>query len=311
LGLVVLAAVPSSTGATELPGFQTSLWFDEQVDEQRFEPDSEANDGAAISAAATPTPLVIPSRPPTAVGGAEFMATLSSLDLVAREASIVKAITSGNLPQHLRTLQTIRVSVDSADGLTREVIYRVMPDYLSVGHDDDFVRIPMTPQSAQTIADQFGCTLPTCRMVDQIYQQAAVKLAPRPLTANPQTPGTFVKHNSIIGQQQAAAPLGQLVAGIKKDLVISNRLAERPRRVALFGWHRRNGQPIQPLSIVHVDTYVDYSHGVRLIQRELLVDGKAMTFAALLQDENLSALVSDEGVILQPRYGPRAAGVID
>ena len=42
----------------------------------------------------------------------------------------------------------------------------VMPDYLAVGSDDDFVRMPMRPQTAQQIADAFGCVLPTRKIVD-------------------------------------------------------------------------------------------------------------------------------------------------
>ena len=55
---------------------------------------------------------------------------------------------------------------------------------------------------------------------------------------------------------------------------MTNRLggeAEPGRDLRLAQARRK---PIQPLTIVHRDTYVDYSHGVRLIRRTVMVDGK-------------------------------------
>ena len=56
--------------------------------------------------------------------------------------------------------------------------------------------------------------------------------------------------------------------------MVTNRLDEKPNRVAIYGWHKLDGKPIQPLTIVHVNWYVDYSHGVRLMKRTVMVDGK-------------------------------------
>jgi hypothetical protein len=56
------------------------------------------------------------------------------------------------------------------------------------------------------------------------------------------------------------------------------------------------------LSIVHVDWYVDYSHGIRPVGRMMRVDGREMSYEDLLRDPRLSALVSDEGVIERSRY---------
>jgi hypothetical protein len=79
--------------------------------------------------------------------------------------------------------------------------------------------------------------------------------------------------------------------------VLTNRLKEKPSRVAIYGWHYPDGQPIQPLYVGHVDWYVDYSHGIRLVSQEMIVDGRPMRFSDVLRDMELSALVSDEGPI--------------
>jgi hypothetical protein len=87
------------------------------------------------------------------------------------------------------------------------------------------------------------------------------------------------------------------VSGIKKDVVLSNRLDERPNRVAIYGWHKLDGKPIQPLNVSHVSWYVDYSHGVRLIKRGIEIDGKPRDLKLVLFSEKWSPLLSDEGPI--------------
>lgn len=144
--------------------------------------------------------------------------------------------------------------------------------------------------------------MPTCKIVDAVYRSAAVKLEPKPLTENRESPLTFLRHNSLIEEQRAGRKLGELVAGIKKDIVVSNRLAEKPNRVAIYGWHKTDGQVIQPLTIVHVQHYVDYSHGVRFMRRVVLVDEKPWDVRQVLCSTNLCDLLSDEGLLTHPAY---------
>lgn len=92
----------------------------------------------------------------------------------------------------------------------------------------------------------------------------------------------------------AGAPV-VLIAGHKKDVVVSKRLVQRPDRVAIYGWHRPDGRPIQPLSLVHEASYADYSHGIRWIHGTMFVDGVERPFADVARDPELAALVSDEG----------------
>ncbi|HCL31999.1 MAG TPA: hypothetical protein DIC52_26690 [Candidatus Latescibacteria bacterium] len=86
--------------------------------------------------------------------------------------------------------------------------------------------------------------------------------------------GYFLHHQRLVQAQldsvdggggQAQVAGGVLLAGHKKDLVLMRKLATRPNRVAIYGWHQLSGEPIQPVSTVHVAEYADYSHGVRLI----------------------------------------------
>lgn len=244
----------------------------------------------------------IPKRPADAVGGTEFFKALDALTPTAREEAIAKEALRGNVPEFLRTFQKVTVKAKDASGREHTAVFEVMPDYLAVGSDSDFVRVPVTPQTAARIADAFGCALPTREVVDEVYRAATVKLEPKPMTADRELPATFLRHNALIEEQRSGKKLGELVAGIKKDVVVSNRLAEKPGRVAIYGWHQRDGKPIQPLTIVHGEKYVDYSHGVRLMKRTVLVDGKPRDVRHALYSADGHALLSDEGPVTRPAY---------
>ncbi len=243
----------------------------------------------------------IPQRPATAIGGAAFIASLSGLDRAAREAAVLRELRTGNIPSFLRPLVSVTVTTDW-DGKEHTAVYDVMPDYLAIGSDGDFVRMPMDPHTAQAFCDESGMALPTRKMTNDIWAQAAVRLIPQPLTKDRESPATFLQSQRLIEEQATGIPRGAIWAGIKKDIVVTNRLQERPHRLAIFGWHYPSGEPIQPLTTVHVDWYVDYSHGVRPVRRTVRVDGREMDYEAVLRDPKLSALLSDEGPIARPRY---------
>jgi len=231
------------------------------------------------------------------VGGSVFLKSIEALQRDQQEEAIVRQVTGGNIPSFLRPSKAIRVTAKDAGGTEHHGIYYVMPDYLAVGSDEDFVRIPLTPLPAQKIADQLGCVLTTRKMADDIYRAAEVKLEPRPMTERREDVATFYEHHKIIEAQRVASgkAAGALVAGIKKDVVVSNRLKERPGRVAIYGWHKLDGTPIQPLTIVHGSEYVDYSHGVRLMGRAVVADGTVRDAREVLKSGALNGLLSDEG----------------
>jgi hypothetical protein len=240
--------------------------------------------------------------PPGKIPGGMIMKELAGMTREQWETVLIDEIKAGNVPAFSGTFVTVRLSGIDAKGKFHTASYQVAPDYLAVGTDTGFVRVPLTPMAAQPLADFLGCSLPTRKMVDQIYRQADVKIAPKPLTENREALATFVQHNEIIEGQRVGRRLGALVGGIKKDVVITNLLPQRAHRVAIYGWHQLNGVPIQPLTTVHVDWYVDYSHGVRLVKRAMIVDGEPRDLWDVLKDRELCFLVSDEGPIAVPHY---------
>jgi hypothetical protein len=244
----------------------------------------------------------IPRRPGGAAAGRAVLAGLAQAGGTTRDAALVRAVEGGNIPDHLRSLVPVAMTGTMPDGRRASVTLCVMPDYLAVGSDADFVRIPLGLPAANRLAERFDMVLPTARMVDAIHAQAQVRLAPSPMTPGAQmaSTGYLLTHNATVEAQRRAtgAALGHLVSGHKKDLVLSNRLTRVAGRVAIYGWHRANGRPIQPLSTVHGASYADYSHGVRLVSRTAFVNGRAVDLLDLLADRRYAAILSgDEGPI--------------
>ena len=175
----------------------------------------------------------------------------------------------------------------------------MLPDYLALGSDADFVFVPLGLRAALDIAGHFGFSLPTPKLVDAIYEQSVVKLVPLPLAAGDGMRSTayFVYHSELINRERTAqdAALGELTSGDKKDLVLTNLLWQVPGHVAIYGWHRAVNQPIQPLSTVHGARYADYSHGVRLVSDHVYVNDATRSLQEVLAEPTLARLLTREG----------------
>lgn len=245
----------------------------------------------------------IPERNGSAISGSQFITKIGAMNVQSREAAILSEALNGNIPSFLRRFRPVRLSLKRPGKPQVEATIWVMPDYLAVGSDNNFVRVPMNPVTAQKIADRYGCMLPTTKIVDAIYSQADVKLQPKPMQAGSDMVSTtyFWRHNLTIDSQLKSFKAGQLIAGHKKDVVLTNKLRVQPTRVAIYGWHTLNGRPIQPLSLVHGYRYADYSHGIRMISNYMHVDGKAMMLPEILKDPAYAGLLSDEGTLAAPR----------
>lgn len=252
----------------------------------------------------SPGNSLIPTRDPGSVTGSAWIQANLDLGGEVRENNILQEFLHGNIPDFLRNF----VGVTASDG-TNSITYMVMPDVLCIGSNDDYVRMPMNPHTAQAIADKFDCTLPTKKMVDTIWSQAVNKVAPLPW--GPPFDGDMLKtyrvgvHNGRIQAQLAGLDATALISGHKKDVVLTNRLypGNPNKRVAIYGWIQLNGQAIQGLNPVsHEDTYEDYSHGLRMVANDCMVNGTSRRIQDVFADPSLSTLVSEEGVLKFTRY---------
>ncbi|HVZ24923.1 MAG TPA: hypothetical protein VG842_02655 [Sediminibacterium sp.] len=227
-------------------------------------------------------------------GGTAFYHQVAAAKWRERDSLAVLQIEAGNIPDRLRRFQAVHSSYTDSSGKTYHATFYVARDYLSLGTNADWARIPMTPMAAQSIADSFHCFLPTRKMVDLVYEQSRVKLEPVPMYAYRDSSVTMWQHHLIVEGQRKGRK--GLIAGIKKDVVISGKLKRdsRPNREAIYGWHQLDGKPIQPLYTGHVNWWVDYSHGIRLVYRKIRVNHRWMDYTTLLHDPILQKLICDE-----------------
>jgi len=243
----------------------------------------------------------IPARAGQDLTGSQFVKYVSKMNPQEREQAIRDEVLKGNFPDFLRKLVPVELHCELPSGTNLTATIFVTPDYLAIGSNADFLRIPMNLHTAAAVADRFGFVLPTRKMVDAIYLQSRYHLVPQPLPASPQMRSTayYWTHNQMVQDQAHAlgVRLGELVSGDKKDVVMTNRLAAKIGRIAIYGWHRGPGQPIQPLSTVHGANYADYSHGIRLISEMALIDGKLRSVYDILRDSSTAKVLSDEGPI--------------
>ena len=275
-------------------------------------------------ASAVAQTLNVPPRPAGAMTGRQFTNVIASTPSPSssfsdRENWIFYQVINGNVPNWMRTLKPINASYSG-----HTATYYVAPDYLAIGSDQDYFLMPTTPLLAQRLGERLGCTLPTRKMVGAIWTNAAVKLAPQ--TFNPGAPDFYdILSLEVFGGENVAVrskrdlqtnsqPFGALVGGDKKDVIISSLIYSNltggvPKPVVIYGWHQLSpyGVPIQGAVNVHEESYADYSHGTRLVQMNLTVDGGANTVTNVLTSATLAGLLSDETIspsftIPLPRY---------
>lgn len=241
----------------------------------------------------------IPARPKNARDIRAVLASVENLEGTERDRKLEQEVLAGNIPGFLRKLVPVQISGKTRDGRNTDIVVCVTPDYVAAGSERDFVRLPFGLKSAMRIADRFEMELPTTRMVDLIFASAELHLAPSPMKPgnSMRTTNYFRMHNDKVERQrrQAGAKDGMLVAGQKKDVVLTEELFNNQGRVAIYGWHKSNGNPIQPLSTVHGAAYADYSHGLRLVSRTAYLNGQPTSLRDLMRNPVYAEFLNKEG----------------
>lgn len=247
---------------------------------------------------------LIPNKPNNSCSGSQFIKNNMNLVGPQRESNILNEFLLGNIPDFLRNFTAITVTYKN-----NTITYLTMNDYLSIGNNNDYVRMPMNPLTAQKIADKYDCSLPTRKIVNDIWKNSINKVQPLPwgppYDKSMMDTSRIYIHNNRIQQQLLNKDYSALLSGHKKDVVLSNKLSPNNpnKRVCIYGWIQLNGSAIQNLNpISHEDTYADYSHGIRLIANDVIVNNNIMRLLDVFSDPILSNLVSDEGPLTFTRY---------
>ena len=199
------------------------------------------------------------------------------------------------------------------------LVYRVAPDFFSVGTDQDFAIAPMTPMGAQAIANLYAAILPSRKMVRDIFAVANKTLPLSDVKASPyniplnqiETPAAIAAARTRDRTQYSAPPAGGIIDGHRKDIVVGPNLDGS--RVAIYGGQGGNvdGHFWQPYSTIHSSSYADYSHGTRLVAMDATLDGQPANLVTIFTDPQLSTLVSDQGTFAPffPNVGSGAPAI--
>jgi hypothetical protein len=238
--------------------------------------------------------LNLPDRNDHMLNGAEIGKALLNSIGDQRDIAFGEQVLSGNIPSAVRNFATIRVN--EGENILE---YYVSGDVLSVGADDNYLRISMGGKTAKALLDKMNCMMPTKKMCDQIFQAADVKITPRPMGASSAMSSTqvLINHNMAINSQVVGRPF-TLLTGHKKDTCIAKSLLTNRSRIAIYGWFYPNGKAIQgpqPNSTSHSINYQDYSSSIRLVSRSALFNGQQIDLFSLLNDSDKAYMISEEG----------------
>lgn len=288
-------------------------------------------------------PLCIPPRQSGALAGSAVMAKngvagekepKSGPSWKAREDGICEEIVAGNIPSFLRTLKKVSLKLKDRKGSEHDVDLFVMPDYLAVGSDADFVTVPLDGVTAQRVADAFGCVLPTAKIVWEVHGKADVRLTVRPrpyaAIANKDPGVSKADHAKFDGKDQdstwayveydremrdairqkladAGMTRAALVSGYRKDVITTKALEQDASKLCFFGgwlkWTNKQGEKREilqgreggyPQQGPHHARYADYSHGVRLVSSRVVIDGKDHSIATVMADPVLGPMLAHE-----------------
>ena len=242
----------------------------------------------------------------------EFLASIPDAYSRNRQHLFVSAVSEGNyVPIEWRPIR-----LPAPDGRVLEIY--VAADALMLGEPDDFVRINVSHQDAQLVADVLDCRLPTTKISDLVHQHAGLIAAPH--TSNPDGGMDSTSRMKWHSAQVSAsigpvAILSPLVSTVGKDWVLTNGFLQYPTMGANYGWHCKASQfhshagiPIlQPLGFAHNLYHTDYSQTLRLVSKVVSVsDGNGSAelgeLDTVLQDPVLSSLISYEGPLRVLRH---------
>jgi hypothetical protein len=242
----------------------------------------------------------------SAVPATELVKQLPNEPGEARERMIRDFALRGDVPKFVQSWVAVPVMHNDVSGE-----FYCSPDFLSIGNDDDFLRVRINGVTAELIGEVAHAMLPTRMMVNAIYSHAmklaAIPWGP-PYDHSMMRTERWEEQDTKIDKQagEKGYELGQLWAGHLKNVVVGSGLAKsRGSNIGIYGWFDKSGQAIQGPNVqwgAHEWTYTDYSQGIRFIHKEMLVGGVLVPVKEVLQDPDLAPLISDEGTVPHCSY---------
>jgi len=190
----------------------------------------------------------------------------------------------------------------------KSIKLNVLKDALKV----DGVRVNVSAEFEQKIADVFNASLLTAHIADLMFINAVHRIEPCPMTIS-STVTSMIKHSELVDKRIGGSPAG-LVAPVGKHWILDKKLDLNPKKACNYGWHfvgsnfrgikgypvaskqnSINGKVvsvIQPNACAHDMKHVDYSQICQLVSQVCWIDGVVHRFSDVAQDPLLSNLVT-------------------
>jgi len=248
--------------------------------------------------------------------GSEILAQLPCKAGAEREDAILSAVVFGHY------VRICWIPLRSKFGDHEATIF-VSADALKLGEPGDSFRPNVSAATAQKIADELDCILPTTRICDLVYRQATARATPclqpadpaeRKRQGLPECSDGSTSMSDTPAMELHSAALDEklsdqcgLVCNTGKQWVVTNRLLNKsPETAANYGWFdesapyvSRSGLQLwQQLSTQHNDAHTDYSQVQPiLVRKKMIVDGESMSIFDVGRDPELSGLITDEGIV--------------
>ena len=193
-----------------------------------------------------------------------------------------------------------------------EATFRVFCDALKVGG----IRVNVSAEEAQLIADELGAHLPTAKLLDERYRAAVIDTEPQPKYyeggVGMDTQMACIEHNERVSSA-VGTPRAGIIQNVGKHWILDRRATDS--RSVLYGWYVDTEEPtwkgiklhkavtpglqvIQPVSTAHDYHHKDYSMTLLLLHGECVVNGKTMATKEVLTTAELSQLLLHDGMPL-------------
>lgn len=209
------------------------------------------------------------------------------------------------------SFSSIKSEYVDSDGTEHTGEFYVFDDALKI----EGVRVNVTAETQQKIADKLSCMLMTAKIADMRFDQANTIIKPRPRKITSSTK-SMIEHSEDIDDQLKGIDKPGIVSTVGKHWIIDNKLLypKKPGMAINYGWHFkgnsyqgiRGGLPvnyrkmpgvrmIQTRGSHHSLIHSDYSQICVLVDRNCIVNDVAMDLADVIQDSTLSHLACHDG----------------
>ena len=235
----------------------------------------------------------LPPRKKNAITGSQFMELMEERGITATdptyEKAVIDQIMAGNVPSYMRPENWRKMTFKgkTKKGADVSVTIRVCPDYVAIGSDEDYVRVPLSAVALQRLSAMMDVALPTIKVADAIDKKAQkirlvtdTEIERKKGKKKDSAHSThMIKPDFILWQSKIAdenfhkANIPKfktkgggieytLVSGHKKDVLVYD--SPDPTRLVQYR------PPEQGLDYgAHPNTHIDYSLGGRLIDQEV------------------------------------------